>query len=372
MGTVKRQPTANRKKKRVDPKVRDALERVGAFYRIGRDSRATFGDQMPYPTPAVRAASRDVASQAERVGLHPEMYRKARQFAAAYGPEDLDRLRAQCERHNYAIGIGHVIRLTSVAARWRSALQREAIEQRWSHSRLEHEIRKRYGNRQSENERVGRRRRAPADKRDACIQVARLCDQWRRLLRSLREPEDRNPRAGGTGDGANPPPPEPPPLRRCVPDKVGQRIVAVDRAISGLWELVAAVLKPVPEGAARRSRRGVRPGRALAVRRQRVRVAPAAAGDAEPALGPLPRNRLAHRPRGGAAHGGRARACPANVSLDLAGVCVDPEAGDLHLRPGAAGVTEAAAAPVEGVERDLDGEERDRKSAMGADVVPHA
>jgi hypothetical protein len=154
-----------------DDAVERSLRAVRDFHAIGRGSLDRHpGGRMPYG---------GVTAEAERVGLHPEMLRKARAFAAAYREEELGQLFKLCRRHRYALGVSHVIRLLSVPdKRLRTAMQRRLVTGDWSYADLEFEILKEQGIRSPT---VGRRRRVPSDGHEACLQLARFCEQWRRL-----------------------------------------------------------------------------------------------------------------------------------------------------------------------------------------------
>ena len=75
----------------------------------------------------------------------------------------------------------------TVPKKQREPLQRQAIENRWGAKKLNLEILKRFGSRKPY---VGRHRSWPADVNEARFQLARHCDQWRRLYNSLCLPID--------------------------------------------------------------------------------------------------------------------------------------------------------------------------------------
>lgn len=166
-------------------------------------------------------------AHAGRFGLGPEVLRKARAFAGAYGGKDLDRLCDLCERHGFALGEGHVFRLLAVAPTDRAALEREAIRSRWSKGTLDVEIWKRYGNRRPD---AGRRRRPPRSAEEACYQLLQACDQWGRLHRELTEPR----LAAGARNAAAP--------LKELPRDVQQAVRRVEEAMGALQRAAARAL----------------------------------------------------------------------------------------------------------------------------------
>src|SRR4051794_26826162 len=92
---------------RVRPDVRRVLQDLRRFHATGAKSLERCPGRMLYGR---------MAREAARYDLHPEMLRKARQFAAAYTVPELDRLVASCERRGHAVGLSHVIRLLTVPA----------------------------------------------------------------------------------------------------------------------------------------------------------------------------------------------------------------------------------------------------------------
>jgi hypothetical protein len=204
-----------------DDAVEPSLQAVQKFYDTGRRSLDRHpGGRMPYG---------GVATEAERLELHPEMLRKARAFAAAYPEERLDRLFKLCRQHRYALGVSHVIRLLSVPdKRRRTALQRRVVTEAWSYAELEFAILKEQGIRSPT---VGRRRRVPADGHEACLQLARLCEQWRRAALALRGPS-------GTDQGN-----KPDPVAYLLPDAVSLQLNRAEKVLAALSKLVNGELE---------------------------------------------------------------------------------------------------------------------------------
>ena len=88
-------------------------------------------------------------------------------------------------------GRTHVIRLLSVRPRsTRAKLQRMAVVNGWSTSRLEAEIARRFGTRRD----GGRRRAIPADAVGLLTQVEGMCETWGRLVAAT----DRKKSGGGS------------------------------------------------------------------------------------------------------------------------------------------------------------------------------
>ena len=197
-----------------DPAVRQRLDGLLHFYRVGTQSNRRHPGRVPQAV---------MEQEAQRCKLSPELVRKARQFAASYSHQEVIGLVAQCRRHNHALGRGHMIRLLTVPREQRNALQQLALEQRWGWLKLDDEILKRFGLRLRGG---GRRRQVPAGAKDACYQIGRLCDQWRRLSRALRRP------AGGQEEE------DEQPFRQFVPEDVRKHVLKADGAMRVLGEVV--------------------------------------------------------------------------------------------------------------------------------------
>jgi hypothetical protein len=122
----------------------------------------------------------------DRGGKSSEMLRKARQFAdetVGYSRKEFDDLLAQCRRHEFGLGVSLIIRLLSVPkGAQRNALQRAAIEGRWSRRKLDKAIKEKFNNRRPS---AGRHVSAPEDLKDAVYRINSLCDQWKNLYSAI-------------------------------------------------------------------------------------------------------------------------------------------------------------------------------------------
>ncbi|MGI8423322.1 MAG: hypothetical protein ACR2NO_04310 [Chloroflexota bacterium] len=161
-------------------------EKVRAAIAGIRKLHATGSELLKTRSRTEQAPSGAVARESQRLGIRPDMVRKARQFAdPAYGYtrgelDDLCRELAAAQANasdaRIVFGVSHLVRLLSVAKNRRAALQRRAIKDGWSITALELEIAARYGTRKA----GGRRRRIPRDPAGLLTQLEGMCEAWRR------------------------------------------------------------------------------------------------------------------------------------------------------------------------------------------------
>jgi hypothetical protein len=152
------------------------IKKVRAFCRLGSKSLKQVPGRMKY---------RGMEQQAEKHGVSQEHLRKARVAADAdrgYSEVELNDLFEQCRTAQFPIGPTFLIRLLSVPKGTRRlAIQRRAVKLHWSVAKLESQIAKQYGARNS----GGRRRNIPSDPIDALVQLESLTEEWIRWRRSL-------------------------------------------------------------------------------------------------------------------------------------------------------------------------------------------
>lgn len=154
------------------PKILPAqLREVRAFYAIGKASLKDSPGRLKYG---------EADSSAGDIGLHPEMLRKARQIAEEFPEEEMRSLLSRCKASGFAIGITHLMRLTSVG-KGREHLIDRMIRHHWSLRQLNNEIAKL----QPTMEGRGRRRLVPNDARGQIVVLKKECVRWQRLNQAL-------------------------------------------------------------------------------------------------------------------------------------------------------------------------------------------
>jgi hypothetical protein len=171
MSELKQRVKSSNVSKKAD--VSEALSRLRQFHAQGTKSLTKYPGRVLYGSMIAL----------DEKGGSSEMLRKARQFAEVFALDELNDLCDLCERHSFAQGVGHVFRLLRIQ-KDRKGFFQTAIKHRWSVKQLDVEILRR----NKSHSQAGRRRRVPADKLDACFQIYRFCDQWRRLTQSLQSP----------------------------------------------------------------------------------------------------------------------------------------------------------------------------------------
>ncbi|MFO0881820.1 MAG: hypothetical protein U0840_31425 [Gemmataceae bacterium] len=193
--------------------VSQAIRDIRAYHDQGRQSLRDLPQRGEYGGGAIDG-------QAERLGWNPTRLRKARQFAHPEEGYSRDRLNELCRllrEHRPVFGVTHVALLVSVPWSQREELQRECVEGNWSTQELQTEIKRRFGSRRQ----GGRRRRVSSDPSHALVQLEEMAETWRRWLAVAGEQE----------------------VLDALPEKVRERINAVNRAISRLREEVTGELE---------------------------------------------------------------------------------------------------------------------------------
>jgi hypothetical protein len=201
-------------KKTVNAKISVTLKRLRQIHAKGAASLTEYPGRVQY------GSMRDLDSKGES----SEMLRKARNFADLFTEAELDELCELCERHRFALGVGHVFRLLRIQKN-RKAFFQTAIKNRWSVKQLDVEILRR----NKSHHQAGRRRRVPADKLDACFQIYRFCDQWRRLTQSLQSPAPIAPNKLFQ-------------YRSDLDRDICESLRKADKDLKKLWELTSAVV----------------------------------------------------------------------------------------------------------------------------------
>ena len=133
-----------------------------------------------------------IAKRAKDLKINEDTLRKARAFADkvnGYSRQDLRELIKCLKTHQYRnpkwkFGRTHIIRLISVpkVQGQRDRLQWQVIDNEWTCSQLDDEIRRLFPARKS----GGRHRRVPTDPDGLLTQVEHECDRWKRWCSSLR------------------------------------------------------------------------------------------------------------------------------------------------------------------------------------------
>jgi hypothetical protein len=127
-----------------------------------------------------------IDQEATKHGMNPDTVRKARQFADpvnGYTVKELDALCRSIRKHQSApagaiFGRTHVIRILSVPKKQRWEVQKMAIENGWSTSKLEAHIATQFGSRRD----GGRNPEVPEDLESVLVQLEGLCEGWRRWV----------------------------------------------------------------------------------------------------------------------------------------------------------------------------------------------
>jgi hypothetical protein len=198
--------------------VSEALSRLRQFHAQGTKSLTKYPGRVQYGSMIAL----------DEKGGSSEMLRKARKFAELYTVDELNDLCDLCERHSFALGVGHVFRLLRIREN-RKGFFKTAITNRWSVKQLDVEILRR----NKSHSQAGRRRRVPGDKLDACFQIYRFCGQWRRLTQSLQSPASRAPNS-------------PFRYRSDLAGRIRDNLHAADNVLKKLGELASAVVIEQP------------------------------------------------------------------------------------------------------------------------------
>ncbi len=167
-----------------DSQARESVQNVENFYQLGKDVPPGRG----YRTGKMQKA-------VDKHKLNADTLRKSRNFAdpkVGYSPEELQDLIEHIRSHKFdrdnpkwKITRTHLIRLISVPKKdgKRLALQRRLIDEEWSCSQLEDQIRLRFCTKQDR----GRRRQVAQDPLSLLAQITHECDRWTRWINRLNE-----------------------------------------------------------------------------------------------------------------------------------------------------------------------------------------
>lgn len=221
-------------------KRRDAIRRIRSFHAIGFKSLARKPGRMEY------GAMRE---EAARFQVSEEMLRKARQFADpdhGYSKEEVTAIihswkgaaaprRRQDGQDEFVLGTTHFIRWLTIPKRKRARIEQQTIAEGWSLTRLEAEISAQFGARKF----GGRRRRIPTDAIGILVQLASLCDEWRRWHESLTRDPDEDEKKG---------------TAKHLPEEILRRLQLLAKEMGELQVLVASQIQTQkPKRGARRS-----------------------------------------------------------------------------------------------------------------------
>lgn len=168
-------------RQKLEPHVLLAIQEIEDFHKLG----TPLTNERAY-------GERRIANLADDLGINEDTLRKARAFADkldGYSRQDLRELIKYLKTHQYRnpkwkFGRTHIIRLISVpkVQGQRDRLQGQVIDNEWTCSQLDNEIRRLYPARKS----GGRHRRVPTDPDGLLTQVEHECDRWKRWCNSLR------------------------------------------------------------------------------------------------------------------------------------------------------------------------------------------
>ncbi len=165
--------------------VEQSIREIRAYHKVGCRIYKRLPARGGHGTGVIREL-------AVELGWNETRVHKARQFAdpeLGYTAEQLTELCDLVREHRPLFGTAFVGVLVTV--KWeegRADLQRRCIEENWSKSELEAEIKRRFGNRRF----GGRRRRVVAERGPLLVQLAEMTDTWRRWFSIVSaEPDDR-------------------------------------------------------------------------------------------------------------------------------------------------------------------------------------
>ena len=197
--------------------VESGIKRVRRFHAYGWESLAARPD-------ASKGSNQD---EAAKRGDPKERLKRARAFAAKYGPADLDALCDLAREHRCVLSECFAYVLATVGdAAARSALQEEAVRGRWSMRRLGVEVWKRVPGRRRFGGRPHHKRETAGDAYHA---ISSLCRTWHNLAESLRKQP---------AEGATPQPPAPEQFRHFMPPNVREGLAAATAKVEELAKLL--------------------------------------------------------------------------------------------------------------------------------------
>lgn len=212
--------------------VRAAIDALRDAHRLGRKIHKEIKPYADYGTGRIE-------EKAEELGINAEKVRKLRQFAdpeGGYTQQELRELFQLCRKERRALGLSFMIKFLTIPKEGgqRAEFQRLVIEQRWNCTRVDTEIRARFGRRR----RGGNRPKVPDTATSLLSQLDAMCQRWRRLVGIMTDEDDVGTAHANVKE---------------LPAEVQTDLKQVSRAITRLHAKVAEAL------AAERQRR--RPGR---------------------------------------------------------------------------------------------------------------
>lgn len=207
---------------KLEPHVLQAIREIEEFYKLG----IAFTDEGAY-------GERRIADLAGDLEINEDTLRKARAFAdeaKGYSRHELRELFEHLKSHEYRnpkwkFGRTHIIRLLSVPRLRdkRNRLQKRVINNEWSCSKLEDEIRRVYGTRKN----GGRQRSVPSDRKGLLSLIEHECDCWKRWCRRLH----------GSSRGKAP-------VRKLPPD-IQAKLEHIEKLVDDLRKAASEAHRPV-------------------------------------------------------------------------------------------------------------------------------
>jgi len=179
MAKTKKQQRTRRPSSSVPAKVQKGIDRIRAFYEIGKRS---FGARS-----VSTLGKKETEREATELGMNLDILEKARAFAnfekGGYTEDEVDQLCILCVEHGHPLGPTFVHKFLTIpkARGRRRSFERETIAKGWTLVRVNVELRKRFGNRRF----GGRRRRIPTERDDVLEQIVEEAKKWGRWHNSL-------------------------------------------------------------------------------------------------------------------------------------------------------------------------------------------
>lgn len=173
------------------------IRRLREFHALGKRVLRVYEASQPLADGQRRRGVAQAFNR--RLGLQRDQVDKARQFAAMYSDEEVDKLCNLASRDGVRpITKSHVIRLLAVRSRReRHKLAKQVVNEQWSVQRLGIEICKR-----GKVSNGGRRPKRPATVEKALEQIQRMAHRWERWVEMMSDQDD----ASGVGIGDLPVP----------------------------------------------------------------------------------------------------------------------------------------------------------------------
>ena len=178
------QPKKTSKSASEPPKVREAIQKLRAYYQLGCDVR-----DADTNNPDRKAYSKGVSLRfAEELGVSRDFIDKARQFASSYTLKELEDLCRLRRPDGMPMGTSLIVPLLKLKdKKVRRRFQRRAAQEGWTKVRLEQELALIPSDRPSSG---GRRPAKAATMEEALREIALRSERWSRWARRLAQEDE--------------------------------------------------------------------------------------------------------------------------------------------------------------------------------------